>query len=129
MVSLIFTAVLGVAHLSDFVQHPKAEEDGKLLMSWPKLQMQTSIDYNTESTFLNWTLGGFNAHALHHLLPNISHVHYINILPIFRDLCIKHGIVYMEMPYHKALASHFRFLKGMGNHLTLPIKKYERQAY
>ena len=114
MISIIFVGVLGVSHLSDFVQHPVPDQDNKLPMSWAKLQMQTSIDYNCESVFFNWTLGGFNAHALHHLLPNICHVHYIRILPVFRELCRKHNITYMEMPYRKAIASHFRFLKGMG---------------
>lgn len=78
------------------------------------LQMKTSVDYNANSVFLNWVLGGFNAHALHHLLPQVSHVHYLKILPIFRALSQKHGLDYMEMPYTKALASHFRFLKVMG---------------
>lgn len=129
MVSLIFTGVLGVSHLSDFVHHPKPESNGKLSVSWPKLQMQTSVDYNSDSPFLNWTLGGFNAHALHHLLPNISHVHYLKILPLFRELCRKHHITYMEMPYHKALQSHFRFLKAMGNHKHFKTMDYERQAH
>lgn len=114
MVSWIFVGVLGVSHVSDHVSHPVPDKDNRLTISWPTLQMQTSVDYNAGSVFFNWTLGGFNAHALHHLLPNISHVHYLEILPVFRELCNKHGIVYMEMPYHKALASHFRFLKAMG---------------
>lgn len=125
MISLIFTGVLGVSHLSDYVAHPKPDENGKLDISWPKLQMVTSVDYNAGSTFFNWTLGGFNAHALHHLLPNICHVHYLKILPIFREVCKKHGIVYMEMPYHKAFASHFRFLKGMGRHIELKPRSFE----
>ncbi|MFL5729749.1 MAG: fatty acid desaturase family protein, partial [Cytophagaceae bacterium] len=81
IVSIIFVGVLGVSHLSDFVEHPVPDKNNKLAMSWPKLQMCTSVDYNADSTFFNWTLGGFNAHALHHLLPNICHVHYLNILP------------------------------------------------
>jgi linoleoyl-CoA desaturase len=116
MISIIFVGVLGVSHLSDFVEHPLPDKDNKLNMSWPKLQMCTSVDYNANSKFLNWTLGGFNAHALHHLLPNICHVHYLNILPTFRELAKKHGLIYMEMPYRKSLASHFRFLKSMGLH-------------
>lgn len=114
MVSIVFVAVLGVSHLSDFVQHPESDADNKINMSWPKLQMLTSVDYNADSTFFNWTLGGFNAHALHHILPNVCHVHYLDILPIFRELADKHGLVYMEMPYGKSLAAHFRFLKAMG---------------
>ena len=114
LISLIFVGVLGVSHLSDFVQHPIPDKDNKLDMSWPKLQMCTSVDYNADSIFFNWTLGGFNAHALHHLLPNVCHVHYPAILPIFKEVSAKHGLTYIEMPYHKTLASHFRFLKGMG---------------
>ncbi len=126
IVSIIFVGVLGVSHLSDFVEHPVPDQDNKLNMSWPKLQMCTSVDYNADSTFFNWTLGGFNAHALHHLLPNICHVHYLEILPIFRDLANKHGLIYMEMPYRQSLASHFRFLKGMGKQQTFKPASFER---
>jgi len=114
LVSMIFVGVLGVSHLSDYVSHPVPDDENKLSISWPKLQMCTSVDYNADSRFFNWTLGGFNAHALHHLLPDICHVHYLKLLPIFRSLAEKHGLSYMEMPYRKSLASHFRFLKGMG---------------
>lgn len=125
MVSLLFVGVLGVSHLSDYVAHPIADKNNQLDMSWPTLQMCTSVDYNAESTFFNWTLGGFNAHALHHLLPNVCHVHYLDILPVFRKLAQKHGIVYMEMPYPKSLASHFRFLKMMGQNTTCKPVPFE----
>ncbi len=125
MVSILFVGVLGVSHLSDFVKHPQPDTEGKLNMSWPKLQMCTSVDYNAGSVFLNWTLGGFNAHALHHLLPNVSHVHYLKILPIFRELAKKHGITYMEMNYRQSLAAHFRFLRGMGQHTHFNPTEFE----
>lgn len=129
MISIIFVGVLGVSHLSDYVHHPKADEKGNIAMSWPKLQLLTSVDYNSASPFFNWTLGGFNAHALHHLLPNVSHVHYLKILPIFRELCDKHHITYMEMPYRQALVSHFRFLKQMGHMAEPKPLAFERPAY
>ena len=125
IVSLIFVGVLGVSHVSDFVHHPKPDENGKLNMSWPKLQMLTSIDYNSESKFCNWTLGGFNAHALHHLLPDVCHIHYLKILPIFREVAQKYNIDYMEMSYNKALASHFRQLYKMGHSEQYEIRPYE----
>ncbi len=126
IISILFVGVLGVSHLSDFVQHPVPDKDNRLNMSWPKLQMCTSVDYNADSKFFNWTLGGFNAHALHHLLPNICHVHYLAILPIFRELAKKYGLTYMEMPYRKSLVSHFRFLKGMGSNKTFNPIPFER---
>ncbi|RYU95215.1 fatty acid desaturase family protein [Emticicia agri] len=126
MVSLLFVGVLGVSHVSDYVAHPSPDKDNQLDMSWPKLQMCTSVDYNADSIFFNWTLGGFNAHALHHLLPNICHVHYLDILPIFRELAIKHQITYMEMPYIESLKSHFRFLKAMGTQQKTQPIPFER---
>jgi linoleoyl-CoA desaturase len=126
LVSILFVGVLGVSHLSDYVEHPVPDANNKLNMSWPKLQMCTSVDYNADSIFFNWTLGGFNAHALHHLLPNICHVHYLEILPIFKELAQKHGLNYMEMPYRQSLASHFRFLKGMGAHQTFKPAPFAR---
>ena len=125
MVSIIFVGVLGVSHLSDYVEHPVADANNKLDMSWPTLQMRTSVDYNADSQFFNWTLGGFNAHALHHLLPNVCHVHYLELLPIFREVAEKHGMNYMEMPYLKSLASHFRFLKGMGKYPSFKPVAFE----
>ncbi|MCI5082311.1 MAG: acyl-CoA desaturase, partial [Saprospiraceae bacterium] len=129
LVSIIFTAVLGVSHLSDYVHHPEPDENGLLPMSWARLQLCTSIDYHSDSVFLNWTLGGFNAHALHHLLPHICHVHYLEILPIFRSLCEKYEMEYMEMPYSEALASHFRFLYKMGHQKQISPIQYGKQAY
>lgn len=128
MVSIIFTSVLGVSHLSDFVEHPTPDKDGKLPMSWPTLQMCTSVDYNANSTFLNWTLGGFNAHAMHHILPNISHVHYLNILPIFVDTAKKYDINYMNMPYGQAVRSYYRFLYKMGHQTSLEPLRYESKT-
>ncbi|MFM7021390.1 MAG: fatty acid desaturase family protein [Flavobacteriales bacterium] len=125
MVSLIFVAVLGVSHLSDFVDHPLPDGDGNLPMSWPMLQMKTSVDYNADSLLFNWTLGGFNAHALHHLLPNVCHVHYLDLLPVFRELCEKHQITYMEMPYAQSLAAHFRFLKKMGREEKMTLVPFK----
>ena len=90
------------------------------------LENQNTINYNAKSAFLNWTLGGFNAHALHHLLPNISHVHYLDILPLFIDTAKKHGVNYMNMSYFEALKSYYRFLYKMGHQKSFEPLAYER---
>lgn len=126
VMSILFVTVLAVSHLSDYVHHPTPDEDGRLSLSWPSLQMCTSLDYNSQSRFFNFTLGGFNAHTVHHLLPNICHIHYVDILPIFKELCSKYGMTYLEVPYRKSLASHFRFLKAMGNQQTFKPKTLAR---
>ena len=128
MVSIIFTSVLGVSHLSDYVEHPTPDNEGKLPISWPTLQMSTSVDYNANSVFLNWTLGGFNAHSMHHILPNISHVHYLEILPIFIETAKKHEVNYMNMSYRQALSSYYRFLYKMGRDKSFIPLQYESKT-
>jgi len=125
IVSIIFVVVLGVSHLSDYVEHPVPDKNNHLNMSWAKLQMCTSADYNSSSVFFNWTLGGFNAHALHHLLPKVCHIHYLQILPIFREVAKKHNMNYIEMNYYTAIKAHFRFLKGMGTQQKLKRVRFE----
>jgi linoleoyl-CoA desaturase len=113
LISWIFCGVLGCSHLTDQVIHPESE-NGTLPMSWAMLQMQTSLDYASDSRLANWLLGGFNAHTLHHLFPNICHIHYLKMVPVLRQTAREFGIEYHETSYFQALASHFRFLKKMG---------------
>lgn len=117
LMSIVIAAVLAVSHLSDETTHPEPDETGKMDHSWALLQMTTSMDYNVDSRFLNWTLGGFNAHTLHHLFPNVCHIHYPDMIPILRQTAKEFGIHYNEAPYARAVILHFRFLKRMGHEL------------
>lgn len=113
LISLVIVAVLSVSHLSEFADHPVAQ-DGQVEESWACLQMRTSVDYHAESRALNFILGGFNAHALHHLLPNTCHIHYPLLVNALRQTAAEFGIPYNEMSYGRALKAHFTFLKQMG---------------
>ena len=114
ILSTIIIGVLGLTHLTDYVLHPKPDEDGKLNMSWTTLQLKTSTNYCTNIKLINVLTGGFNAHVLHHLLPNISHVHYTDLLPVLLKLTRKHGVTYIQLSYVEMLRAHFRHLKLMG---------------
>lgn len=65
---------------------------------------------------------------MHHILPNISHVHYLEILPIFIDTAKKHDINYMNMTYSQALSSYYRFLYKMGHKQSITPLQYESKA-
>lgn len=114
IVSLVVLSVLIISHLSDYVEHPTPDEANNLNLSWAKMQLTTCIDYGVNSRFFRWTLGGFNTHAVHHLFPDVCHVHHRALIPIVRELAEKHDIPYIEISYGEAVRSHFRFLKKMG---------------
>jgi len=117
MISIIIAGVLGVSYLAEEAEHPAPNAKGEMERSWVLLQMTTSLDYNPDSNILNWLLGGFNAHAVHHLFPNVCHIHYLDIVPILRQTASEFHIRYNEVSYKKAAKSHFRFLKRMGHEL------------
>lgn len=110
--SLILTLFLGVSHLSDKIEY--FSKNNKENISWVALQLRTAADYDVEKRWAYWFLGGFNAHALHHLLPSVCHIHYRQIVPIFRKTVAEFGFHYVEVSYFDLLKSHFRYLKKMG---------------
>jgi linoleoyl-CoA desaturase len=114
IISLVVLSVLIISHLSDYVVHPTPDELNTLNQSWAKMQLTTCVDYGVNSRFFRWTLGGFNTHAVHHLFPDVCHVHHKALIPIVRELAQKHDIPYIELSYAEAVRSHFRFLKKMG---------------
>ena len=114
MVSLVFCGVLGCSHLADETYHYTEADESRVDDSWATLQLRTSLDYNADSPLANFFLGGFNAHTLHHLFPNICHIHYLKMVPILRQTAKEYGLTYNEAPYSHAIRSHFKFLRKMG---------------
>lgn len=113
--SLILVFALGISHLNTktlFI----SEEKNRLMPEPPiKIQLLASADYNCNDSFTHFLLGGFNTHGLHHLFPNVCHVHYKNLAPILIETARKHNIPYQTYTYWSLLKSHFALLYEMGN--------------
>lgn len=112
IISVIMTLVLGINHFTKttkiFSKEDKSEK------RWSSLQLESTIDFATEKRWVYWLVGGFNAHALHHLFPGICHVHYRRLVPIFRQTIKKYNIPYQEESFFRVLKMHFEYLKYMG---------------
>jgi linoleoyl-CoA desaturase len=114
VVSLVFVYSLICTHFSEETAFPTMDGDGCVAGSWATHQLAASLDYSPTSRLANFLLGGFNAHAAHHLFPDVCHVHYVEISKIIKVTAHELGLRYNELPYLAALRSHFRFLKRMG---------------
>ncbi len=112
--SLAFTLPLVSTHVAEEIAYPEADERGYVDGSWAAHQLATSMDYSPESRLANWVLGAVNAHAAHHLFPDVCHVHYVALSKIIRETAGEYGVTYHAMPFPAALRSHFRHLKRMG---------------
>lgn len=112
IISIIMTLVLGINHFTeDTLIIEQSEEKNH---TWGELQLGSTIDFATESIWIYWVFGGFNAHALHHLFPSICHTHYRNLTPIFKKVIQKYQLPYQEVKYIDLLVLHFQYLKKMG---------------
>ena len=75
-----------------------------------------------KNAFVNWYVGGLNYQVVHHLFPQICHIHYPKIAPILAEVCEEFGVKYnVYTTFTEALVSNFRFLKQMG---TAPTAEY-----
>lgn len=62
-------------------------------------------------------MGGINIHVIHHILPQVCHVHYPALTKILKETCDDHGIEYQEnRTFWMALKKHYQILK----HLSTP---------
>lgn len=114
VVSVVFVYSLICTHFAEETAFPALDEAERVAGSWAEHQLAASLDYSPESKLANLLLGGFNAHAAHHLFPDVCHVHYVALSRIIRETAAECGVRYNALPYVAAVRSHFRFLKRMG---------------
>ena len=83
--------------------------------TWAEHQMQVTMDFGTKSPLVSFIFGGINYHRIHHLFPNIAHVHFKTLQKIMEDTAREFELPYRESPsLHKAIISHLKLLRKNG---------------
>jgi linoleoyl-CoA desaturase len=113
-ISVIFVCLLIGTHFCRLTDFPMPGPDGVIGHSWAIHALATSVDWNPESRLANILIGGFNAHAAHHLFPTVSHIHYVEISRIIRRTTAEFGVRYNATTLPRLMASHFAYLRDMG---------------
>ncbi len=108
-----------VFQLAHVVEHAEFETAGiepqKIENEWAIHQVKTTANFASKNKIVTWMVGGLNYQIEHHLFPRISHIHYPAISRIVRETCEKFDLHYIYFPTTRsAIASHFRFMKEMG---------------
>ncbi len=118
--SLVFVFMLIGTHFTEETVFPSVNEEGYLPDSWADHALLTSTDWLPRSRLANFISGGANAHAAHHLFPNVSHVHYIAISKIIRQTAAEFSKPYKEAGLMQMVISHFRLLRRLGRQAKAP---------
>lgn len=115
-------AVAGIAlalmlvppHINPYTFYTSPDGSGMIKNCWARHQIESTIDLSAGSSWVNWFTGGLNTHIVHHLYPQVCHIHYRRITPIIEATAKEFGITYTNVPILRALGDHFRFLKELG---------------
>lgn len=109
---LILAIVFQLAHV---VEEAQFTPPGAQPLDFAQHQLATTVDFARDNRFVTWYVGGLNYQAVHHLYPNICHIHYPQLSKIIEEVAAKHNVPYLVLPtVGAALASHYRWLKEMG---------------
>jgi linoleoyl-CoA desaturase len=114
LVSWLFVWLLIGTHFCEEAEFPQVDDSGQLAHNWAYHAMVTSVDWSPHSRVAQFLLGGANAHATHHLFPNVSHTHYRFMSHIIEEEALAHGVPYNKITLGRMIVSHFRFLKRLG---------------
>lgn len=113
--SLTAAAALFPAHIYEESIFPLPNEKGEMETTWAEHQLRVTMDFGTRWKIVGFFFGGINYHAVHHLFPRMSHVHFHDIQKILVQTCSDFGLQHRVEPYlYKAIASHFRLLRRNG---------------
>ena len=112
--SCAFVYLLIGTHVCEETDFPLADADGVIEHDWATHGLLTSLDWNPQSRLAHIVAGGSNAHAAHHLFPNVSHAHYRALTRIIVATATEFRLPYNVTSFPQMVRSHFRFLKRMG---------------
>jgi linoleoyl-CoA desaturase len=126
--SLMFVFFLIGTHFSDLADFPVPDATGSVGRSWADHNMATACDWSPRSLVAHFLSGGVNAHASHHLFPNVCHTHYPAITRIIEETAAAHGYPYNKVSLWGMVRSHFRFLYLLGRRPGSPTSWVSRAS-
>jgi linoleoyl-CoA desaturase len=113
---VLLSVVFQTAHIMPDSEYPLPDENGTIENNWIVHQLMVTADFAPDNKFLTWVSGGLNYHAIHHLFPNVCHVHYKKLSAIVKETTEKHGVSYRIQPtFFEALGNHAKMLRLLGN--------------
>ena len=120
---LVLSTIFQTAHVVPTSEYPLPDKNNELDNNWAVHQLYTTCDFAPKSKIFTWLIGGLNYQVVHHLFPNISHVHYKKLAPIVRDTAQKYGLPYhVNRSFMLAVIEHLKMLKELGIEKTGRIK-------
>jgi linoleoyl-CoA desaturase len=112
---LILSTIFQTAHVVPTSEYPLPDNNNEMDNNWAVHQLYTTSDFAPGSKLFSWLIGGLNYQVVHHLFPNISHVHYKNLAKIVEETALKYQLPYhVNKTFSGAVYQHALMLKSLG---------------
>jgi len=109
-------------HITEGSSFPEPDEDGQISNNYIRHIFDTTSDYARGNRFTTWILGSLNLHVIHHMFPQVCHVHYPALTRIVLATAKDYGLSYRE---HRtvtgAFLAHLRWLRVLGRGEERPV--------
>jgi len=126
---LILSTIFQTAHVVPTSDYPLPDSRNELNNSWAIHQLYTTADFAPRGKVFSWLIGGLNYQVVHHLFPNISHVHYRKMAPIVQETARKHNLPYhVNKTFLGAVYQHALMLKSLGRQEKIIPSRQERSV-
>jgi linoleoyl-CoA desaturase len=103
-------------HFNEHAAYPEPDEAGHISNNYIQHIFDTTLDYARGNPFAIWILGGLNLHVIHHMFPQICHVHYTRLTGIVISTAQEYGLCYREKrTITGAFLAHLSWMKVLGN--------------
>lgn len=115
VMGLILSFIFQMAHVMDDAEQPLPNANGVIENDWAIHQLTTTADFAPNNSLLNWYAGGLNFQVVHHLFPNVCHIHYFDMSKIIEKTAKDFNLPYTAYPsFASAIKVHLAFLKSLG---------------
>ncbi|MBE0651514.1 MAG: acyl-CoA desaturase [Bacteroidales bacterium] len=112
---IILSTIFQTAHVVPTSNYPLPDENNEISNNWAVHQLYTTSNFSPNSRIFSWFIGGLNYQVIHHLFPQVSHIHYKNIAPIVQAAAEKYGLpYYVNRNFFAAVYEHTKMLKQLG---------------
>jgi len=117
---LVLSTIFQAAHVVPSSDYPLPDSNNILSNNWAVHQLHTTCDFAPDSKIFSWFIGGLNYQVVHHLFPNISHVHYKNLAEIVKKTAEKYQLPYhVNRTFYLAVYQHSLMLKSLGKAINM----------
>ena len=116
IMGFLTAAIFQTTHLIEGTVYPSPNENNEMSEDLFSHLLLTTADYAWRNRVFNWFIGCLNVHCVHHIHPDICHVHNYHLTHILKDTAAELGLEYREQPsLASAFGSHLRLLRRLGN--------------